>query len=120
MRKEIFVNNKYGVSIKMCCASCINRKVDNRTRLCTAGEGTVTSDYVCKAWELSPCLEQAGKGGGNVKKSMYLKFALDKMEKDYAAAIAAAEKKKAYKMLSLAEIREMYKKKNGDIYEKWL
>ena len=71
---KYYTKNKYGISIVKCCASCKHKQADSRVRLGLNGEGSVPSDYLCKAWEMSEGLDNAGKGGGKVKKKDYFEF----------------------------------------------
>ena len=113
---KIFTTNKYGVSIVKCCASCKFRQLDNRIRLCTAGEGSVPSSYVCNSWEINPTYENVGKGDGNIKTSEYLHYALDRLFDDYNTSVAASQNGIIHKRLSIADIRKEFAKHNGTIY----
>ena len=105
--EKIFKKNKYGIDVVMCCASCahnLGAKTEH-TRICEAGEGEVRPTSLCTAWEMKDSLNDAGKGGGNVKKSDYLMFLL-KFEQPKDAAYR----------VSIDDIRKMYEKKHGSIY----
>lgn len=74
-----FVKNKYGIAIVKCCASCIHhsgcRNDDYRT--CLKDRREHHMEYLCKdGWEMTQSLENAGKGGGRVKKKAYIDFVL--------------------------------------------
>lgn len=78
-RKE-FVKNKYKVNIVKCCASCKfhDSNGDERIRICKRGYGDHELDYLCGGgWEMEPKLENAGKGGGRVKKKEYIQFIME-------------------------------------------
>lgn len=104
--KKAFYRNGYGVNIVMCCASCAHKVFDKGgLRVCTKGEGTVRTSYLCSDWVLSPKLDNAGKGGGKVKKKDYLKFVLN---------YPRPKPKEGF--VTLSEIREVYEKLYGQIY----
>ena len=69
------VQNEYGISIKVCCASCVFKALDSGgLRICTNGRGHVKRTDSCDGWMMKRGLENAGKGGGKVKKGDYLRF----------------------------------------------
>lgn len=77
---ELTVTNKYGIKIKKCCASCLHKRLNNeKTRNCTLGETNVNPKYLCPSWAMSvePNLDNAGKGGGRIRKKEWFAF-LDK------------------------------------------
>ena len=58
-----FEVNQYGISVKKCCASC-RYKGNIRLvtmRLCTKKKIQVEPGYVCRCWEMSEGLRNAGK-----------------------------------------------------------
>lgn len=114
---KLYETNQYGVKIVKCCASCKKRVLDNRIRICMAGEGGVPASYLCNNWVMNPNLEKAGKGDGKVKKYDYLLYVLKQFEDDEAKAIAASTARLFYKRKSLADIREEYMKHHDTIYE---
>ncbi len=67
--------NQFGVCIKLQCASCANKEVDNDgTRICQVMKIKVEQQSVCPRWQMS---DQAGKAGcsmGRVKRREYLQF----------------------------------------------
>ena len=76
-----FYKNIFGVSIKKCCASCkFMTHKDADLRSCTKGYRGVGKDFLCgeKWWEMNPGLQNAGKGGGKVKKYEYLHLLITK------------------------------------------
>lgn len=113
---KLFTKNKYGITIVKCCASCSFKKIDNRMRICMAGEGAVPASYVCQNWQMSPDYEKVGKGGGKIKKYEYLQYILNRLEIAESEAITAASKGLFYRRPSIAEIHEDYMKEYGDIY----
>lgn len=92
--------NKYGVEIKMCCASC-KRKVfkSEKTRDCELGEKDLKPSYLCPDWIMSENLDNAGRGGGRIRKKGYLQFILDKGGKT-DAVIEEWEKKYGTRFLT--------------------
>lgn len=113
---EIFYKNKFSISIKKCCASCKFKQMDVRVRFCTIGEGIVSPQSVCGSWQMNPDLDNAGKGGGRIKKKKYLNICLDRLDEDNYLAIEHKRKKMPHKRLTLQQIRSDYEKKYGDIY----
>lgn len=81
-KQKVFVRNNYGIKIVKCCASCEHKALDNRSRLCTIGEGIVASSHCCKNWQMAEAYKQAGKGGGVVKKKDYLDFVINRLEEN--------------------------------------
>ena len=75
-----YVKNKYGIAVVKCCASCLHHdsKGEDYIRYCKKGMGKRRLDYCCgSGWAMMPSLDNAGKGGGRVKKPQYIKFVLD-------------------------------------------
>lgn len=68
---ELYVN-KYGAGIVKCCASCVHKVIDTKLRICDCGGGVVRPSDCCTDWQIQKGLENAGKGGGRVKKRAYL------------------------------------------------
>ena len=119
-KKKVFAKNRYGISIVKCCASCRFKKCDSRTRLCTNGEGSVPSDYLCRNWEMAYGLDNAGKGGGKVKRAAYLQYSCDVLSEENARLIEASIAKRAYMRKTLDEIRNEFIDRHGNIYVYWL
>lgn len=73
-----YVRNQYGIAIKKCCASCAHKHIIGKasviSRLCDAGEGVVQPSHLCKDWRMVAELDNAGKGGGRVKRPDYIDF----------------------------------------------
>ncbi|WP_033147289.1 hypothetical protein [Prevotella sp. P6B1] len=77
MKKVKTVLNPCGLRVKKCCASCINKLVDNDgMRLCPIHNLFVESGHVCKKWQMDYNTSQAGVCRGRVHKKEYLMFAL--------------------------------------------
>lgn len=74
-----FVKNKYGINIVKCCASCRKHESDGdeKKRICKVTRDKHPLDYLCSGcWEMDPRLDNAGKGGGRVKKKSYIEYIL--------------------------------------------
>ena len=109
------VENKYGVSIKVCCASCVFKALDNGgLRICTNGRGHVKSTDSCDGWMIKRGLENAGKGGGKVNKGDYLRFNAE--EKQRESQLFNNGKIEHKELSSNAQLRTKYEKIHGDIY----
>ncbi len=113
---KIFTRNKYGISIVKCCASCKFKQLDNRTRLCLAGEGAVPSSYVCSGWQMNPTYENVGKGDGSVKTSEYLHYALKRLYDDFNETVAAIHNGKPHERLGLKDIKREFTARGGEVY----
>ena len=113
----MYLVNEFGIKVKKCCASCKHMQPDNKTRICMNGEGVVAPTSYCLDWMLRKGLENAGKGGGKVKKASYLQYCLGVLDAEHAEAIEYAQKNLLYKRSSLEQIRYSYKERFGDIYQ---
>lgn len=81
--------------IVKCCASCKFResKGDEKYRYCKLGKGKHVLSYLCgSSWEMDERLDNAGKGGGRVKKKAYIDFTVkygfglaDVFEREYGS-----------------------------------
>ena len=77
--KKATVLNKFGISVVKCCASCQHKELhDERMRPCKLGDVKVMPDYLCPRWIMRESLDNAGMGGGRVRKRHWLNFVLDK------------------------------------------
>ena len=110
MQEELYTN-KFGIYIKKCCASCVHAVLDSRMRICQDGEGVVPSSFVCKHWKIKDGLENAGKGGGDVKRKEYLRYALTSLEQEEKLA----ERNKHHRRKTVAEVRKEYSERYGEI-----
>lgn len=75
-----FAKNQYSIPIVKCCASCAKHDQcgDEDLRICKPTGRKHRYDYLCgSSWVMSENLSNAGKGGGKVKKSAYLKFVIE-------------------------------------------
>ena len=58
------VQNEYGISIKVCCASCVFKALDSGgLRICTNGRGHVKRTDSCDGWMMKRGLENATEDG---------------------------------------------------------
>lgn len=78
MADKQFMKNRYGIPIAVCCASCAhNLGADSeKTRICEFGT-TERPSYQCNNWGMRRSLDNAGKGGGCIKKLAFLEFVRD-------------------------------------------
>ena len=105
MEKEYYKNN-FNASIVKCCASRAHKQFDKgNMRICTAGEGIVSSHSLCGGWELSKKFEKAGKGGGHVKRWHYLSYVLNYPQPEDPRY-----------HVKLSDIRSEYEEKFGSVY----
>ena len=110
-----FVKNGHGIKIKKCCASCKQRKIDDELgRFCNLHKCTVASNDVCKRWELSKKLNNAGNGIGKVKCMSYMNFFRAKWVQQLDALEAGEINPR--KMKCIGEIRREYEREFGEIY----
>lgn len=78
--KKEFIKNKYGILVVKCCASCVHHENGKRecVRLCMKGHGEHYLNYLCaNDWEMRPELDNAGQGGGRVKRKAFLMMLAD-------------------------------------------
>lgn len=73
-----FIKNRFDIKVKVCCASCQNKVITNEGRLCGLVKSAVASGHCCDNWVLDKRLQDAGRGGGKVKKCHYLTFYMDR------------------------------------------
>jgi len=63
----ISVSNAHGCNIKKCCASCQHKCIEkDGTRVCSQMMLKVQQLFVCKQWEMSDGLKNAGLQNGGV------------------------------------------------------
>lgn len=105
------VKNLYGITIKVCCASCEHRDMTRATdkRCCQKYGYKIDQCNIYEDWQMSQQMKAAGKGGGRVKKRSYQLFLL---------AIREAEAARGEtKPMSLPQVRAAYTRKYGSIFE---
>ena len=83
MNKETFVTNSYGIRIKKCCASCINKKFTGKrygpvSRACVLNKDIWTGNHgLCRSWNMDSNLyNNIGKLLGDIKKAEYIAFVI--------------------------------------------
>lgn len=60
--------NNFGINIKVCCASCVNCKLQgSETHRCTLKKEETMPQFVCGDWKIKPRLMNAGIGNGIVR-----------------------------------------------------
>ena len=75
-----FTTNKYGIPVVKCCASCKHHLSEGveRKRICKLSGKKHDLEYFCgSSWKMSEKLDNAGKGGGKVKKLAYLQHIIE-------------------------------------------
>ena len=67
-RKITFERNQFGIVYKKCCASCALKKYSyDGKRLCSLNNKVVRDLHICRKWQLSEGLKNAGLGAGVVR-----------------------------------------------------
>lgn len=62
------VRNVHGILVKKGCMSCQYREIIDGARFCKLTQWEVTASFVCKTWEMSDGMRNAGlKNGGVVR-----------------------------------------------------
>ena len=90
---ENTVLNPCGLRVKKCCASCINKYIEEEgLRACPVIDEYVEQNHVCEQWAMDYNTSQAGVCRGRVHKKEYLMFALA-IRLDEAAVALKAKKK---------------------------
>ena len=105
------MKNKNGIEIKACCASCQHRLMTVDDRICGLTKASVASDYSCNRWRMEKLLQNAGNGGGKVKKWQYLCFFMEhwiKQRNDLEAGSIAPTQ-----LQSVEQIRKEYNELHG-------
>jgi len=68
-KKEIkFELNQFGIAVRKCCASCALKKYSyDGKRLCSLNNKVVRALHICRKWQMSEGLKNAGLGSGVVR-----------------------------------------------------
>ena len=68
-RKEIeYERNQFGIVYKKCCASCALKKYSyDGKRLCSLNNKVVRALHICRKWQMSEGLKNAGRSSGVVR-----------------------------------------------------
>ena len=110
-----FTKNSEFISVKKCCASCAFKGFtkDLAMRRCNLLHEDVEPLGVCRKWQMSDQMKQAGTpGDGRVKRKEYLRFLLEVREAEWRAE----EQGQAVPEKSIEEIRALFEQKHGSIY----
>lgn len=63
-----YERNQFGIAYKRCCASCALKKYKyDGKRLCSLNDKEVKALNVCKHWQISEGIQNAGRKSGVVK-----------------------------------------------------
>lgn len=118
MIEKDFTTNFYGCKIVKCCASCaFENQLTDQQRLCASGEGCVSPHYLCPNWQMRDSLQNAGKGGGKIKKKSYLMLVANTISEEQARYEQIPKHLRAnFPWSSAAEIRRKYEKEQGTVY----
>jgi len=69
---EMLLVNRYGITVKKCCASCQHKVLDDIVcRRCELTDRKVRAKNRCGNWELSEQLESIGCERGHVQRRAY-------------------------------------------------
>ena len=110
-----YVRNEHGINIKVCCASCKQRKItSDRGRVCGLSGNKVKAGNCCDQWEMNRRLQNAGMSGGQVKSWRYLSYYRERWTEQREALTSG--RITAAAMLSAENIREKYEQEQGSIY----
>lgn len=79
MSETVTVKNRFNIEIVMCCASCKHNggAKSDTTRQCKISKLVVKPSHLCSSWTMREALNNAGKGGGVIKKKHYLEWMID-------------------------------------------
>ena len=70
MAKKVmeFERNQFGIVYKKCCASCALKKYSyDGKRLCSLNNKVVRALHICRKWQMSEGLKNAGRKSGAVR-----------------------------------------------------
>lgn len=110
------VRNRYGVRIKVCCASCQHKAFDLvDDRICMRRQCRVDRQEVCSLWTMSDAVDYIRTDGekGNVHKKEWLDFLVEQAMLEKKMASYSEEKRKE---LDVKNLREAWEKVNGSVY----
>ena len=97
---EKTVKNRYGIEIKKCCASCQSKQYKNeQLRNCKLGENGVKPTYYCDCWKMQESLDNAGKGGGKIRKQSWFRFLAESLTGDISLVEKEYNKKHGSRFL---------------------
>ena len=62
------MRNQFGIACKKCCASCALKKYSyDGKRLCSLNNKVVRALHICRKWQMSEGLKNAGRKSGAVR-----------------------------------------------------
>ena len=62
------MRNQFGIVYKKCCASCALKKYSyDGKRLCSLNNKVVRALHICRKWQMSEGLKNAGRKSGAVR-----------------------------------------------------
>ena len=62
------MRNQFGIVYKKCCASCALKKYSyDGKRLCSLNNKVVRALHICRKWQMSEGLKNAGRSSGVVR-----------------------------------------------------
>ena len=70
MAKKVmeFERNQFGIVYKKCCASCALKKYSyDGKRLCSLNNKVVRALHICRKWQMSEGMKNAGRKSGAVR-----------------------------------------------------
>ena len=107
--------NPCGLRVKRCCASCINKYVEeDGSRACPVIDEYVEADHVCDQWAMDYNTSQCGVCRGRIHKKEYLMFALAIRLGEGVEAIRAKKRgEMAPEPRSIESIRREYEEDYG-------
>ena len=112
---EETVMNPCGLRVKKCCASCMNKYVDEEgVRFCPVLDKYVNSCDVCNHWAMDYNTSQAGVCRGRVHRKEYLMFVLAiRVDEAVKALQAKKQGEPIPKPRSIESIRREYEEDFG-------
>ena len=104
------VPNRFGRTVKKCCASCQHKCLDDLARRkCELTKRAVRANYVCENWQMSEQLDMIGCEHGKVQRREYQ---LTLMEVRASESLAM-QRGLTITPKSLEEIREEFENEHG-------
>jgi hypothetical protein len=62
------MRNQFGIVYKKCCASCALKKYSyDGKRLCSLNNKVIRALHICRKWQMSEGLKNAGRSSGVVR-----------------------------------------------------
>ena len=110
MKRNQFVKNPFGVTIKMCCASCACKDISRsmNERICTKHIKNVRACEVCNSWQMSQLMKSFRITPGQVKRREYQLYLLAVRQEEERNGVAEGK--------SIEEIRAEFESQFGSIF----